>query len=245
MKKICDAWQLISTLIKKMRDENYLTDMIIPAIDVHDLEKKLYEHGISDCQFGYYDFYEINEQEPYLMELTDDIIILHKSWIDHHAFINYDYDKELGELILSLLTLSTDIKFNKSYITSKTLWVARDKRNNLWLFYERPHRLSDMWYDYSDKYPSMDLSGVDIFKEIKWEDEPQKAIIKEKNGGGLWVARNPDTTLHLFNTKPQRRGHVWWVDKNEPCGMSVDKLNVFPKLEKDDKPIEVEVVIIK
>lgn len=55
----------------------------------------------------------------------------------------------------------------------------------------------------------------------------------------MWVARDKDNSLYLYNTKPYKRGTIWETDN--AC-MYVSE-NLFPEIKwEDEEPLEVEIV---
>lgn len=60
----------------------------------------------------------------------------------------------------------------------------------------------------------------------------------------LWVARNPDNTLVLFQSKPILGGDFNWEEiLNEDC-MYIEEY-LFPEVTFDNSPMEVKLVIKK
>lgn len=56
------------------------------------------------------------------------------------------------------------------------LWIARDRNGELWMFKERPDRMTNVWgvefaEDIIIRLPKQ------IFPEVKWEDEEPKQLI--------------------------------------------------------------------
>lgn len=58
------------------------------------------------------------------------------------------------------------------------MWIARDRNGELWMFKERPDRMTNVWgvefaEDIITRLPKQ------IFPEVKWEDsEPRELILK-------------------------------------------------------------------
>lgn len=58
------------------------------------------------------------------------------------------------------------------------MWIARDRNGELWMFKERPGRMTNVWgvefvEDIITRLPKQ------IFPEVKWEDaEPRELVLK-------------------------------------------------------------------
>lgn len=58
----------------------------------------------------------------------------------------------------------------------------------------------------------------------------------------MWVARNKDGWLELFNSKPIRGDEFWYTDSRDDCdSMPIDS-SLVTGLKWEDEPIEVEIV---
>lgn len=57
----------------------------------------------------------------------------------------------------------------------------------------------------------------------------------------MWVARNKDGWLVLFNSKPIRGDEFWYTDSRDDDSMPIDS-SLVPDLKWEDEPIEVEIV---
>lgn len=67
-------------------------------------------------------------------------------------------------------------------IDSKYHWIARDsndKKGNLWIFMDKPHKYDGYWDNYTDG-GILFLPFKNIFKNIKWEDD-EPTYIKYNN----------------------------------------------------------------
>ena len=59
-------------------------------------------------------------------------------------------------------------------------WVARDYDRSLYMYPDKPKKMSDNWYAHKVGYMKLDDS---LFPEVKWEDEEPKEIsLSIKNG---------------------------------------------------------------
>lgn len=52
-------------------------------------------------------------------------------------------------------------------------WVARDEDGSLYMYTDKPEKISDNWYAEKVGYVKIDDS---LFSEVKWEDEEPKKI---------------------------------------------------------------------
>lgn len=57
-------------------------------------------------------------------------------------------------------------------MVKRTFWIARDKSESLYIYRTKPHRDKD-WFS---GYESIKLAK-DSFKEITWENSPQRVSI--------------------------------------------------------------------
>lgn len=63
-----------------------------------------------------------------------------------------------------------------------------------------------------------------------------------KKGGVMWVARDKDGTLYLYNEKPYKRGHCWHCDDLDYFAIE----ELLPEVNwEDEEPTEVELIIKK
>lgn len=54
------------------------------------------------------------------------------------------------------------------------LWIARDKDDDLYLFFNKPKKIGDLWRDQGTRY----TMGVNKnhFPEVKWEDKEPRLV---------------------------------------------------------------------
>ena len=58
----------------------------------------------------------------------------------------------------------------------------------------------------------------------------------------MWIARDEDQSLWLFEFKPFRKNHVWHSTDSD--FMKLSDFTLFPNLKWEDEPIEVEITRI-
>lgn len=58
----------------------------------------------------------------------------------------------------------------------------------------------------------------------------------------MWVARNKDGWLVLFESKPVRGEGFWYTNSRDDDSMPINS-SLFPDLKWEDEPIEVEIKI--
>ena len=136
------------------------------------------------------------------------------------------------------------------------LWIARDKNNLLFLYFEKPNKIQanqylncegDIWLP--SKGDQLNIRS-DSFSEVQWLDaKPTEGKIriakrKDENNMKLWIARDKNNSLSLYSKKPRKsQGDVWLYYEGNLMKIFWDN---FPEVKwSDAEPTEVELKIVK
>ena len=63
------------------------------------------------------------------------------------------------------------------------MYLARDKNNDLYLFYERPHKVRDCWWADSQLDGSYLKLDKTLYPEVTWDSEPFQVELVVHTGG--------------------------------------------------------------
>ncbi len=77
-------------------------------------------------------------------------------------------DEEVHKCISSII--------NTLQIGTKSLWIARDKDGELYLYYSKPERGESEWYATNENGEVFDIPS-EYFSTITWEDEPREIVL--------------------------------------------------------------------
>ena len=64
----------------------------------------------------------------------------------------------------------------------KSIWIARDKDGDIWMFENKPKRShsSDGWSPEGGDFMELIFDDFDWFPEVTWEGGPIKLVVEEK-----------------------------------------------------------------
>lgn len=58
----------------------------------------------------------------------------------------------------------------------------------------------------------------------------------------MWIARDKDQTLWLFENKPIKENDVWNCSDHISAYIKISDKTLFPELKWEDEPIEVDLI---
>lgn len=60
----------------------------------------------------------------------------------------------------------------------------------------------------------------------------------------MWIARDKDNSLYLYNVKPAKSGDIWRMIGQSTYGQAMEiDYNLFPNVKwEDEEPLEVEII---
>lgn len=65
---------------------------------------------------------------------------------------------------------------NTLQIGTKSMWIARDKDGDLYLYYSKPARGTDEWYSTNGEEEMFDIPS-EYFSTLTWNDEPKEITL--------------------------------------------------------------------
>lgn len=131
------------------------------------------------------------------------------------------------------------------------MWAIRDTVGVLWIYTHKPILDGNGFWELPDGIPLeehprlTDLPGFsDLLDSVLREKGPVEVeFIKDSNTmKKLWVARDKDGSLYMYDGYPVRDVDVWDVGGDQPADSAEIFAELFPELTWDDEPIEVNLI---
>ena len=132
------------------------------------------------------------------------------------------------------------------------MWAIRDTIGVLWIYTHKPILDGNGFWELPDGIPLVehprltDLTGFsDLLDSVSREKGPVEVEFIKDNKytmKKLWVARDKDGSLYMYDGYPVRDVDVWDVSGPQPADSAEIFAELFPELTWDDEPIEVNLI---